>query len=195
MKQQSRIGIFGGSFDPVHCGHLILAREAMELFSLEKVLFLPARVSPHKAGRPPEGAEERMGLLAAAIEGEEGFFLDGRELERGGVSYAIDTVRELESENPGAHFFFFVGEDNLPELHTWREIGELRERVDFVVFARGGEVERRDGMFFVGRKIEISSTEIRNRVAQGRSIRYLVPERVNQLIKEKKLYVRGERGS
>lgn len=185
----TRIGLYGGSFDPVHLGHLILAREAAEQLGLNRVIFLPAQLSPHKLDRPPADADSRVAVLRAATEGEDLFSVDDREVRRGGVSFTIDTVRELLSEHPGCELFYFIGDDNLAELHTWKEIDALRGLVQFVVLGRGG-TSPHDEFPVIQRRIDISSTDIRNRVARGLSIRYLVPEKAELMIIQRKLYVR-----
>lgn len=182
-----KIGIYGGSFDPIHFGHLILARDAMESLGLDRVLFVPAAVSPHKLDTPPASAGLRGEMVRAAIGGEEGFVFEGCEIQRDGVSFAIDTVRDLRRRLAGAEWYYFIGDDNLAELHTWREIDELRELVSFVVFSRL-ESELDAPFPVIRRVIDISSTEVRNRVAGGRSIRYLVPEVVRELIYTHRLY-------
>lgn len=182
-----RTGLFGGSFDPIHVGHLILAREAREQLGLDRVVFIPARISPHKLSRDPAPGALRLAMVRAAIAGEEGFECDDCELRREGPSYTVDTVRELRARWPGEEFFYFIGEDNLPALETWREIGELRRAVQFVVLDRdaggpGGEFPR------VCRQVDVSSTEVRNRVARGASIRYLLPEAACEIISRNGLY-------
>lgn len=182
-----RLGLYGGSFDPIHHGHLILAREAREQLGLDRVIFLPARLSPHKLDRPPASAEARWEMLAAAVAGEEGFEADDRELRRMGPSYAIDTVREFEREYPGVELYYFIGEDNVAQLGTWRESEELLKRGRMVVFGREGGAPEHPWPV-IGRRVEISSTEIRNRVAQGRSIRYLMPEMSLKILFQHHLY-------
>lgn len=182
-----KIGLYGGSFDPIHNGHLILARDAMERLELDRVVFLPARISPHKLDRPPASAEARCRMIAAAIEGEQGFFLDDREVRRDGPSFTVDTVRAYGGEFPGARLYYFIGDDNLDELHTWKEIDNLRTLVQFIVLSRAG-------MPFLAeyptitRRVEISSTEIRNRIARGLSVRYMVPFPACQVITMEGLY-------
>lgn len=172
-----RIGIYGGSFDPIHFGHLILAREAKEQLGLSRVLFVPAVVSPHKLDRPPSSPGLRCRVLQAAIEEEPGFEMDDSEIRRQAVpSYTIDTVRLLRERHPGVEMDYFIGDDNLSELHTWKEIDLLRELVRFVVLSRGGHPVP-EGMPVVRRRIDISSTDIRNRIASGQSVRYLLPEK------------------
>ena len=190
-----RIGIYGGSFDPVHHGHLILARDAVEQLGLARLVFVPAAVSPHKLGRTPgaPGAWRRR-MLQAAVADEEQFSVDGCELERAGPSYTVDTIHALRAQAPAdTAFFYLIGEDNLPLLHTWHRIDELRTLVQFVVCRRhapdlGAAPGSAGGFPVIMRWVDISSTEIRNRVASGRTIRYLVPEAVGAIIDAALLY-------
>jgi nicotinate-nucleotide adenylyltransferase len=182
-----RTGLFGGSFDPIHVGHLILAREALERLALERVIFIPAGISPHKLDRAPAPAEARLEMVRAAVEGEPGFEVDDCEMRREGPSFAVDTARLMQARDPGAELFYFIGEDNLAKLDTWREIGELRRLVQFVVLARGPSGE--DGGFpRITRQVDVSSTEVRNRVARGLSIRYLLPAAACEVIYRNGLY-------
>ena len=182
-----RLGLYGGTFDPIHHGHLILAREAIERLDLDRVVFIPAALSPHKLDSSPASGPVRRDMVAAAIAGEPGFALDDSEIHRAGPSFTIDTVEHTRARFPGAEIYYFIGEDNVAALHTWRRIAELRQLVRFVVLGRGddstpGEFPR------LGRRIDISATEIRSRVAHGQSIRYLVPESVRTLIEQHHLY-------
>ncbi len=186
-KPNEKIGLYGGSFDPIHNGHLILARDAMERLELDKVIFLPARISPHKLDRPPAPPEARCQMLAAAIADEPRFEMDACEIERDGPSFAIDTVQSFRSRNPGAKLYYFIGDDNLPELETWKESTKLREASQFVVLSRAG-MPFLSEFPTITRRIEISSTEIRNRVARGLSVHYMVPLPVCQLIAKLGLY-------
>jgi nicotinate-nucleotide adenylyltransferase len=174
LKPNEKIGLYGGSFDPIHNGHLILARDAMERLELDKVVFLPARISPHKLDRPPAPPEARCQMLAAAIADEPRFEMDPCEIEREGPSFAVDTVQLFRKRYPGAKLYYFIGDDNLPELDTWRDIANLRESAQFVVLSRAG-MPFLSEFPTITRHIEISSTEIRNRVARGLSVRYMVP--------------------
>ncbi len=187
-----RIGIYGGTFDPVHCGHLILARDAVELLGLSRMIFVPAGLSPHKLGRAPGApGEVRLEMLRAAVAGETVFEVDPCELGRAGPSYTIDTIRTLRARLPGAALHYLIGADNVPELHTWHRIDELRALVTFVVFRRRvfDAPAPAPGAFpSLDRVLDLSSTEIRNRVASGRSIRYLVPETVAAVIDAHGLY-------
>ena len=182
-----KIGIFGGSFDPIHHGHLILARETLETLTLEQVLFIPAAQSPHKPGSTPASAGARWEMLEAAIAGEDGFAASRVELDRPAPSYSVETMEELRTQKPDTDFFFLVGEDNLPKLSSWHRFDDLARLVHFVVLDRtGSEVEY--GYPAVRRKIDISATAIRKRVASGQSIRYLVPEAVERIIRRQHLY-------
>jgi nicotinate-nucleotide adenylyltransferase len=184
-----RLALYGGTFDPIHHGHLVLARDAFETLELDRVIFIPAALSPHKLATSPAPAEVRREMLAAALAGEPGFLLDDTELDLPGPSFAIDTVERIRSIHPEAQLFYLIGADNLPKLHTWRQIDDLRKRAEFVVFGRGRDHDEESAGFrILPRRIDISATEIRRRVAQGASIRYLVPEPVRSLITAHHLY-------
>ena len=184
-----RLGLYGGTFDPIHHGHLILARDAIEQLKLDRVVFLPAAISPHKLKRAPASAELRRAMVAAAIAGEPRFVMDDSELRRSGPSFTIDSVEEIRARHPEARLYYLIGADNLRELHTWRRIEELRRLVQFVVFGRGLENPgTADDFPSLSRRIDISATEIRERVACGVSIRYLVPDPVRLLIESHHLY-------
>jgi nicotinate-nucleotide adenylyltransferase len=191
MNPRQKIGLFGGSFDPIHHGHLILARDAMEQLGLEKVIFIPANVSPHKLDHPPAPAHARCEMVAAAIVEEPRFALDDCEVNREGISFAVDTVRLMIQRHPEADFFYFIGEDNLAALPTWKEIEELRRLAPFLVLARGG-TPANHGFQVVTRHIDISSTDIRKRIARGLSVRYLLPDKTCEIIQRLGLY-RNER--
>lgn len=182
-----KIGLYGGSFDPIHNGHLILARDAMERLELDRVVFLPARISPHKLDRSPAPPEARCEMLAAAIKGEPGFEMDACEVEREGPSFTIDTVRLYREKFPEAKLYYFIGDDNLPELDSWRDIAHLRELVRFVVLSRAG-MPFLSEFPLITRLVEISSTEIRNRIARGRSVDYMTPTSTCDVIKRLGLY-------
>lgn len=184
-----RIGLYGGSFDPIHFGHLLLARDAVEQLDLDRILFIPANHSPHKPEVRITPGPIRLQMVRAAIAGEPRFEADDRELRRPPPSYTIDTVRELIAERPGAEFTYLIGADNLALLDTWREIDALRELVRFAVLARDETVTAPDPrMPVIRRRIEISSTEIRNRIANGEGVRYLVPIEVEAIIRLHHLY-------
>jgi nicotinate-nucleotide adenylyltransferase len=188
-----RIGIYGGTFNPVHHGHLILARQALEEFKLDRLIFVPAAESPFKIQNHTAPAGDRLAMLRLAIAGEDRFSVDPLEIERGGISYSIDTVKMFRSRDPEAELFFLVGEDNADRLTEWHRFEELKKLVCFVVLSRSEDFESSEYPA-VQRRIEISSTEIRNRVAKQESITYLVPESVKHYIEQHQLY-QGERVS
>ncbi|MEX1119937.1 MAG: nicotinate-nucleotide adenylyltransferase [Terrimicrobiaceae bacterium] len=181
------IGLYGGSFDPIHNGHLLLARDAMERLNLERVIFLPAKISPHKLDRPPSPPGARLELLEAAISEEPGFEVDPRELFREGPSFTIDTIRAYRTERPEARLFYFIGDDNLSELHTWKDIAELKTLVQFVILTRTASPLPVD-FPVISRRIEISSTEMRKRIARGASVQYMTPMNVCEKIQTLGLY-------
>ena len=184
-----RLALYGGTFDPVHHGHLVLARDALEQLQLDRLIFIPANLSPHKLATQPVPAALRRDMLAAAIADEPGFALDDSELSYPGPSYSIDTVERVRAAHPDAELFYLIGADNVRELHTWRRIKDLRRLVEFVVFGRGDPAgQATDGFRTLSRRIDISATEIRRRVASGQSIRYLVPEPVRSIITAHHLY-------
>ena len=188
MISSEKIGLFGGSFDPIHHGHLILARDAMESLGLDRVIFIPVNVSPHKLAHPPVAARLRCEMVAAAINGESRFSMDACEAEREGPSFAVDTVRVMRRRFPQAELFYFIGEDNVSSLHTWREIDELKKLASFVVLARGN-LQPVEGFPVISRNIDISSTDIRNRIAQGLPVRYLLPDAVCAILTRHQLYL------
>ena len=182
-----RLGLFGGTFDPIHHGHLILARDCVEQLQLDRLIFIPNTISPHKEARISAPGSIRLEMLRAAIEGEPYFSVDDQELLRGGPSYAIETVEEYQRRHPGAELFYFIGEDNLAKLHTWRRYEDLKERVQFVAMSRTGNSPQHP-FPVIGRNVEISATEIRMRIAKGAPVRYLVPKEVLEVIERENLY-------
>jgi nicotinate-nucleotide adenylyltransferase len=182
-----KVGIYGGSFDPIHHGHLILAREAREALNLEKVIFVPAAVSPFKRRAAAASGDMRLKMLHAAIEDEQEFAIDDCELRRPPPSWTIDTVLEIRQRETDSEIYLLIGEDNVAALDRWRRFDELKKMVRFVVLDRTGSQTQRNYRT-VRRKIDISATEIRKRVAHGQSIRYLVPPAVEEIIQREKLY-------
>ncbi len=182
-----KIGIYGGTFDPVHHAHLILAREALEQMELERVWFIPAALSPHKVNEKPTAPALRGEMLRAAIAGEKRFAVDERELQRPAPSFTIDTIEALRREDSQRELFYLIGSDQLGRLEAWHRIDELRRLVTFVVLDRTGSAT---GSVYrkIHRPLDISSTEIRNRVARGQPIRYLVPAAVEEIIRRESLY-------
>jgi nicotinate-nucleotide adenylyltransferase len=182
-----RVGIFGGTFDPVHHGHLILGREAIEALRLNQLIFVPAARSPHKIDLTAAAPDVRLEMLRAAIEGEPGFQCDDLELQRPPPSYAVDTAELLRFRHPTAEFFLLIGQDHVARLPTWHRFDELSKMVQFVVLDRSG-VTTEHPYPTIRRHLDISATTIRNRVATGQSIRYLVPPAVEKIIHDRQLY-------
>ena len=181
-----KIGIYGGTFDPIHHGHLILGRQACEELGLDRLIFVPAALSPFKKETHASG-EERMSMLRAAIEGELLFTVNDCELRRPPPSYSIDTVLEIHEREPDADLFWLIGADNVSGLNKWHRIDELKKLVQFIVLDRACRGEKQP-FRVIQRNIDISATEIRKRVASGGSIRYLVPKAVEEIIRREKLY-------
>lgn len=185
---KARIGVFGGTFDPVHVGHLAIAIAALESVPLDRVLFVPARRSPLKDRDPVASVADRVAMLESAITGEPRFALARVELERDGVSYTVDTLEALRSEG---ELFLILGSDALADLARWRTPDRIRELATILVAARPGApgpnpVHR--ARAFDAPRLDISSRELRARAARGMSLRYLVPDAVWEHIKKRGLY-------
>ncbi len=186
-----KIGFYGGTFDPIHNGHLIAARDAVEALGLDRLYFIPNAISPHKLGERPVDPALRLEMLRIAIGDEPRFDLDAWEIGRPHPSYTIETMLEMrERFGPEAEFFYLIGHDNVPMLHTWRRIEELHRLVEFVVLSRTVAEDQLAPLPYrtLHRRVDISGTEIRKRVANGLSIRYFVPDGVYDLILTHHLY-------
>lgn len=199
-----RIGIFGGSFDPIHFGHLLLAETCREHCQLDEVWFVPASVPPHKTENELASDKARLEMLELATAGHEAFRVSSIELARGGVSYTVDTLLEVKRQQPDAELFLLMGADLLPDLATWREPKQICELATLLVVRRPGSPEPDFAGLsaFVSEKcleemrdrqlkmpqIEIAGTEIRQRVADNRSIRYRTPRAVEKYIETHGLY-------
>ena len=186
--RMKKIGIYGGTFDPIHYGHLILSRQACEELQLDQLIFVPAALSPFKEHLPKASGEARLSMLRAAISGQEDFIADDCELKRPPPSYSIDTVLQIREREPNAELFWLIGADNVDGLEKWHRIDALKKLVEFIVLDRGRGEEKKHEFRVVRRNVDISATEIRKRVASGRSIRYLVPQAVEEIIKRENLY-------
>lgn len=189
-----RIGLYGGSFDPVHLGHLLVAAAALEEFDLDQVVFIPAAQSPFKPQSRLADAAHRLRWLRLALAGQARFRVDDLEILRGGVSYTIDTVRHYASIFPQANFCCLIGEDHLEQLPRWREADALAGAVEFILVPRPGSPEVHPPKGFRvhrlrGNPLSVSSSEIRDRVKAGRRIDHLVPEAVARDIAQNRLYL------
>jgi nicotinate-nucleotide adenylyltransferase len=199
-----RLGIFGGTFDPIHVGHLILAEQCREACRLDQVLFVPAGQPPHKSERQITAGRLRLEMVELAIAGHPAFRVSSIELDRAGPSYSADTLAELSRQHPGAELFFLIGSDSLADLPYWYEPARIASSSALVVAARAGvglpdlsplrgllggaAVDRLREHVVEMPLIEISSSSIRARVAAGHSIRYLVPRAVECFIETHGLY-------
>ncbi len=192
-----RLGLFGGTFDPVHLGHLIVAEEARERASLDRVVFVPSGTPPHKRHTTVSSSSARLEMTRLAVEGNSFFAVSDFEVSRSEASFTIETVRHFRAGMPpGGELFLVMGADSILEVSTWKNPRELLAESRPVVVSRPGfnldslEPWLRERVLFAeGILVNISSTDIRQRVASGRSIRYLVPLPVDSYIREKKLYV------
>jgi nicotinate-nucleotide adenylyltransferase len=185
-----RIGIFGGTFDPPHLGHLAVAQEVHHRLALDTVLWIPAALPPHKQTRQLTPGPVRLAMVRAAIAGDPRFSASDLELTRDGPSFTVHTLRQLSALHPGARLFLVLGADQAAELHTWLEPDEIRRLATLVAFARDGEEPPSlDGGTVVRvPRLDISSTEIRRRVAASEPIRYLVPAGVEAVLGVEGLY-------
>lgn len=199
---KKRVGIFGGTFDPIHMGHLIVAETIMDEFHLDKVVFIPAAVPPHKLDKQISPAKHRYMMSMLATCSNPRFQVSDMEMHRQGPSYSRDTLAQLiEEHGRDTEFYFIVGADSVENLHTWNRIDELLTMCHFIGASRPGcmpdmeKIAQRFGSLaekihcLETPELEISSTEIRHRVGQKRTIRYIVPETVEQYIYKEKLYL------
>lgn len=195
-----RIGLMGGSFDPVHEGHLNLARAALASGEVDHVVFLPTGNPPHKPDMAT-GKLDRLRMVELAVGEERGMSVSREEIDRGGVIYTIDTLKNLEKRMPDSRFVYLIGADTLRALETWRQIDEVIHHCDFLVMMREGETrkdvrelasgwEARGARirFLTAPRMNVSSTQIRRMVAQGESLAGLVPEPVAAYIAARGLY-------
>lgn len=191
-----KIGLFGGSFDPVHHGHLWVAQDACTQFGLDRVVLIPAAQAPLRANSVQASAEDRLELLRLVVAGYPTLAVSDYELRQGGTSYTINTVRFFQKEAPGAKLYWIVGGDQLAKLAHWREAAELVRLVEFIVFERPGftlvEPPELPGLRWQrcpGHYLDISSSEIRANLRQGRSVEGWLPHKAIEYLQEKHLYM------
>jgi nicotinate-nucleotide adenylyltransferase len=187
-----RIGILGGTFDPPHLGHLVMASDACEALGLERVLWIPSAEHPFKRGQVRTPAETRLAMVRAAVQDDPRFEACDLELRRSGPSYTVDTLRELAARHPDAELYLLVGADVVREMPDWREPHEVVRLARVAAVTRAGEGVP-EGLPLPAvpvpvTRIDVSATEIRRRVAAGRTIRYLVPDAVRALVEGEGLY-------
>lgn len=188
-----KLGIFGGSFDPVHLGHLLVAQAAMEELGLDKLFFIPAAQSPFKPESQPAPGAVRLQLLRLALAGKSNCEVDGQEIRRGGISYTVDTLHGYAKKFPSAKIFYLIGADNAAKLNEWREPAELAKLAEFVAVPRPGGTPAFFPPPFRGRSLRgfpfgVSSSEIRARVKAGLPIENLVSAAVAEAIRGAKWY-------
>lgn len=186
-----KIGILGGTFNPIHIGHLILAEEVREKIGLEKVIFVPAYLPPHKNNSDIARAEHRYRMICDAIKGNKHFIASDVEIKREGKSYTIDTVREFKKKSPKDEIFFIAGSDVLKYLDDWKDLPEIIKLVKFVVATRPGYALDSLPAYISTlsiRAVDVSAFEIRQAIKENKSFRYLVADVVYKYIVKNKLY-------
>lgn len=193
------IGIMGGTFDPIHYGHLVTAACAADQLGLDQVIFVPAAIPPHKRNRLLTSEEERLTMTQLAVQDNPRFSVSDLEIRRGGISYTVDTLRWFRQKYPDHRLYFIIGGDTVPDIASWRSPEELMELAYFVVGGRPGYTYEGMNSAFYQQNIDrivyltmpgigISSTEIRQRVEEGRTIEYQLPPAVEAFIYEHQLY-------
>lgn len=195
MSSCSRVGLFGGTFDPIHNAHLEVARQSLAQMDLSKVILVPSKHPPHKSEEGMTEAEVRFEMVKVAIEGRENLEVSPVEINRKGPSYTIDTLKEMKEVY--GDIAFIVGADNLINIDTWKEPERLLESCPFIVAPRGGILKGdfgkdifkgKDLRFLNMSEISLSSTEVRERIIEGQSVDGMVPKKVRDFIREKGLY-------
>ncbi len=197
MARTRKIGILGGTFDPIHIGHLVLAEQVKEKLKLNQVIFIPCFSPPHKRGRKLSPAKDRFQMTRLALEDNPSFSVSDIELKRRGLSYTIDTLRQLKNLYPDSDIYFLTGSDVLNEIYTWKDPEKIYKLVKVVIAKRPGFDEFDSENHFAKRSlivritgVDVSSSQIREKVKKGQSIKYLVPFKVEEYIKKRKLYRR-----
>jgi nicotinate-nucleotide adenylyltransferase len=189
-----RIGLYGGSFDPIHTGHVLVGQAALEELQLERLFFIPAARSPFKPEQQPAPCELRLAMIRLALAGRTNCEVDDVEIQRGGPSFTVDTVRYFAQRFPGAKLFYLVGADNVPGLPKWREADALAKLADFVVIPRPGDAPVPlpapfHGQYLKGFPFGVSASQIRARVKARQPIEPLVPPVVAEVIRNNQLYL------
>ena len=208
-----RVGIFGGTFDPIHNGHLRAAEEVRESFSLERIYFVPVFIPPHKKDQKISGVKDRLNMVRLAIKGNSFFKLSDIEVKRGGISYSMDTIKSMEKKFE--ELYYLIGVDAFSEIHTWHQYTDLFYHTNFIVMVRPSHARESGLKMFPSHvrkhiktlddrtfehasgkrvhlqlvtQLDISATKIRFSMGERKSIRYLVPSQVEKYIKDKELY-------
>ena len=190
-----RLGVLGGTFDPPHNGHLIAASDAYDALKLDRVLLIPNARQPLKTGAPGASAPERLEMVRRLCQGDPRFAVDSIEIERGGLSFTVDTLRALRTRFPGAALFLLMGDDVAVTLPSWRESESVPTLAEIVVLTRpGAEGDSDIGRRIATRRVDISSTEVRGRIARGLSLKGFVPDSVAEYIQTRGLYRDSPKG-
>jgi nicotinate-nucleotide adenylyltransferase len=194
-KRRDRIGILGGTFDPPHVGHLIIGEQACAQVRLDKLLFVPAYLPPHKRSGGRANPRRRLRMVRLATRGRSKFEVSPIEIQREGISYTIDTLQELRRKYHKSSFYLIVGGDNFDSFKSWKSVDEIARLATIVVYKRKSRGRKITGarmgklVHLRGALLDISSTMIRDRIKRGESIRFLVPESVRRFIEKNKLYI------
>lgn len=190
-KNKKRLGILGGTFNPPHLGHLVLAEQVGKQLGLDRVLFMPSNIPPHKKTTELASPQNRREMIERAIEGNDLFAFEGIEFERTGKSYTIDTIDLLQQKYPQHELYFIIGGDMAASLSNWHRINELMEMVHFVAVKRPGYpvVADHPVIWVDSPELGISSSEIRDKIRTGCTVRYLVPQHTLDYIEQKRLYI------
>jgi nicotinate-nucleotide adenylyltransferase len=193
-----RIGLYGGSFDPIHQGHLIAAQDALEQLALDRLIFIPSAQAPLRPDTVRASAQDRMEMIRLAIRPEPRFQVSGLEIDRGGISYTFDTVSALRQQHPNDTLLWIIGQDHVAKLNDWRRIEELAALTEFAYLRRPGSPELTDSSTpnisglrlhpLRSHQVEISSTEIRQRIHEKRPLHFLLPDLVIRYIYDRDLY-------
>ena len=203
-----RIGVFGGSFDPIHFGHLLLAEQCREQTQLDRVLFVPASISPLKQAGPQASDRQRLEMIELAIAGHKAFEVSTLEIERGETSYTVDTLMQIKQTAPDDELFLLMGQDSLQSFDLWKEPSRICELATLLIYGRPGEgrpssvqlqilktftndesFDQVEANAIDSRLIEISSSDMRQKISNGLSIRYMTPRAVEKYIETNRLYV------
>jgi nicotinate-nucleotide adenylyltransferase len=196
MTDKREMGILGGTFDPIHMGHLVLAQQVREELELDQVMFIPCLIPPHKTRNRLSPAKDRFRMVEIAVEDNPAFSVSDIELKREGLSYTVETLRQLRNVYPHTELYFLTGSDVLDEIHTWKDPEEIYKLAKMVIAVRPGfdSIDPKNPFAKRSRLVDItgvdlSSSRIRERVKNGQSIKYLVPPKVEEYIIKKRLYL------
>lgn len=186
-----KIGILGGTFNPIHYGHLILGEQVLGQLKLDRVIFVPTFLPPHKSKKNVISAQKRLKMIELAVKANKNFSVSDEEIRRQGKSYTVDTLRQIKKKYPSAELYFICGSDLVSEIPNWKDVNDIYKLAKFVLAKRPGFGKRLSGKSFLKinvAQVDISSSFIRALVRQGRSIRYLTPYVVVKYIEKHGLY-------